>query len=243
MKTNEMIDEFIDKLVLSFNNNEIVSNFIKKLRDMEHAGDVTVEGNTIICANNSQTREITVDILKRTILTKDYGEKVTHDKRSAFSNEVHYNENGLKSHCYKTNVINELTQFDNKTIIKSDSYSSTITLNEGKRVFTNITKSNKYAEKNRHGDYIVLQKDDSKKDFYLLANGDVLKVVNKDGNEKYYYCDSSEMFVNNNDSGSSKAKFCVELSYKDAEKILNNLGDAFNLINNDTIFDIRGRMY
>ena len=243
MKTYEMIDRFIDKLVLSFNDNEIVSDFIKKLRDMEHAGDVTVDGNTIRCVNNNQTREITIDALKRTILTKDYGEKVAHDKRSAFSNEVHYSENGLKSHCYKTNIINELTQFDDKTIIKSDSYSSAITLNEDRRVFTNIIRSNKYAEKNKYGDYTSLQKNDSRKDFYLLANGDVLKVVNNDNDEKYYYCDSSEMFGNSNNIDSSKAKFCVELSYRDAEKILKNLGDAFNLINNDTIFDIRGRLY
>lgn len=243
MKTYEMIDRFIDKLVLSFNNNEIVSDFIKKVRDMEHSGDVITDGNTIKCVNNNHTREITVDTLKRTVLTKDYGERLTHDKRSSFSNEVHYSENGLKSHCYKTNVINELTQFDNKTIIKSDSYSSAISLIDGKCVFTNIIKSNKYAEKNEYGEYTVLKKDDSKKNFYLLANGDVLKVVNINDNEKYYYCDSSEMFENNNDIDSSKAKFCVEISYRDAEKILKNVDNALNLINNDTIFDIRGRFH
>lgn len=240
MEKCEMIHKLIGKIVLYFNENEVTIDMVKKISSMKQ-GDVIIDGDSIRCVTDGIVREVSIDTKNKSIDMKTFGEKITYNRHSNFSNEIRYYENGIKCYCNKDNVNNELTQLENKTIISSDLYKSTIIIKNGRRIFTGIVKSDKYAEKNKYGEYIVVRNDNSKKDFYLLANGDILKIVNKNDKERYFYCDSSVM--SRNQDNKSNNRFDVELSYKDAEKILKNFDNSFYLINNDVVFNIRGRVY
>ena len=63
----------------------------------------------------------------------------------------------------------------------------------------------------------------------ISSENDNFKIVSIDGKEKYFYCDSSVLTANPK-KDDKKAKFNVELSYREAQDILNNIDDAFNLL-------------
>lgn len=243
MDKNTLIDQFIDKLVLNFNDNEVVTDIITKVNSMRGFKNIVVEDNTIKCITKTQTREIYVDAITKTIVFKDSGEKDSNNKREKFVNELRYVQKENKGNCFKNNVLYEMIDFKDKTILGKQTYSATFNYVDEKCVYSKVIKSNKKAIRDAKGQVSGLEDDNSKKECYVLANGDVLKIVNNDGKEKYFYCDNGIMDRFDNKKDYTKARFNVELSYNDAQNILKNLDDTFYLINNDTIFDIRGRSY
>ena len=242
MEKDMLIDRFIDKLVLSFGKNKIVSDIITKINNMRGFRNVSVENNTIKCVSRNQTRDITVDDKTGKIVLKDFVEKYSDSKDERFINELRYVQKGNKASCSKDNVQYEIVSQGDSEVLGKSKYSAFSNYIDDKCVYLRIVKSSKKALKDKRGNVYQLENSDSKTEFYVLANGDVLKIVNKDGKEKYFYCDSSVLSMNPIKED-NKAKFNVEITYIDAQNILKNIDDAFNLMNNDIIYKIRGKSY
>ena len=241
-KNDILIDQFIDKLVLCFSDNSIVSDIIDKVNSMRTFKNISVDSNTIKCVSRNQTRDISVDTRNGKIVSKVFGEKHSDFKDERFINELRYTQNGNKATCSKDNVLDEITRQGSNEMFGRIRYSSISNYVDDKCVYLRIVKTSRKALRNRESIVSQLENFDIKTEFYVLTNGDVLKIVNKDGKERYFYCDSSVLTVNPI-KDDKKAKFSVEISYTDAEDILKNIDDAFNLINNDAIYDIRGKSY
>ncbi|MBQ6546426.1 MAG: hypothetical protein IJL74_00310 [Bacilli bacterium] len=242
MDKDMLIDQFIDRLVLCFDENQIVSDIIDKVNEMRNFRNVSVNKNTIKCVSKNQTRDINVDGKNGKIIFRNSGEKTDDLKRERFINELRYIQDGDKSTCTKDNVQYEITNQGNKEVVGRMRYSKVSNYFEGKCMYLRIVKSGKKALRDKDGNASLLEGYDVRTEFYVLTNGDVLKIVSKDGKEKYFYCDSSVLTANPK-KDDKKAKFNVELSYREAQDILNNIDDAFNLINNDLIYGIRGKAY
>ena len=241
MEKDVLIDKLIDKLVLSFNNNSIVLDIVDKINNMRSFKNVTVGSNTIKCISRSQTRDISVDTKNGKIVFKDFAEKHNDFKDERFINELRYTQKDNKATCSKDNVQYEIVRQGSSEVVGRSRYSSFSNYVDDKCVYLRIIKSSKKALKDKNGNVSSLENLDVRTEFYVLANGDVLKIANKDGKERYFYCDSSVLTMNPVDD--KKAKFNVELSYVDAENILKSIDDTFTLINNDVIYDIRGKLY
>lgn len=242
MNNEKIIQDLIDRIVLVFNTNEFVLDIIKKLRSIYDYKNIIIEGNTIRFNYKNFNREITVDDNQRKIVLKDYGRKTEDNKKCHFQNEFTYSEDKSKYSITRKSSQNDFIKKADKLIIDNQEYYSIDGYNDNKRAFYSSHSLNRKYERNSKDEFNLLESRDIKKDFYLLANGDILKIINTNGNERYFYCDSSEM--NEEDlKNSKKAKFNVELNKSDAKTILENLNDAYKLINNDIIYGIRGSSY
>ena len=241
MDKQKTIDEFIDKIVLFFGENEATSSFIKKISGMNGFQNIEVNDNILSYNSKKFSREIMVDKKKKEITLVESGSKEENSIASYYKNKTIYKEQEEKYSVTKENSQSDFFRVSSGVIINNTVFKSIDGYQDNKRSFYSSSFLKRKFEKSG-AEEKLLSTDLSKKDFYLLANGDVLKIVNLNNKERYFYCDSSEIEKDvNNDP--NKAKFNVELSRDDAEKVLKNLDDAYKLINNDTIFDIRGRLY
>lgn len=241
MDNQNVIDKFIDRVVLFFNENEIVSSFIKKIYGMNSFKNVEVKGNALLYDSEKFSREISIDENKQEIILFESGSKYENSVTSYYKNKTFYKENADKYNVTKENIQTDFSRVGKSVIIDNTIFRSIDGYRENKRVFYSLSLFKRKYEKSTTEEKLI-DASVCKKDFYLLANGDVLKIVNSNNKERYFYCDSSEISKDIK-VDSNKAKFNVELNVKDAKIILESLDDAYKLINNDVIFDIRGRSY
>lgn len=238
-KNIELIDGFIDKLVLFFNDNLFVKEIIKKLNDASRCSKIKITNNSIKSFTNSQTREIIIDEQNRKVSVVDLGVKNIKDGKLYFKKEMDYQENGDRYSCIKstTKVNKKNSRFFER--ILHYSYATGVS---GKQDFCTSCYDVKNYKKDKNGKCVLLDEKTNKNDFYHLANGDVLKVVNVNGNERYFYCDSSVLFSNSN-KNDNKLSFNIEIDRAKADEILKCSYDVFALINNDFVYSIRGTSF
>lgn len=238
----DQIDSLTEKLVLNFEDNEFVKEIIKKLREIKGFIDIDITENSITSWTESHMRKIIVDEKNQKAELVDLGIKELNGKKAYYRSELYYNEHEEKYTCTKYNTQADVEQKDNKSIVNYTTYTSTIGGSGDRCNFYSSSKNAQKYQKHSDTEYTLLDENSNKKDFYRLANGDVLKIVNADNKERYFYCDSSILY-GEEDIENNKPKFNVELDENKAKAILKNLDDAYALINNDTIYNIKGKSY
>lgn len=241
-QVKEKIDILTEKLVLNFEDNEFVKEIIKKLREIKGYIDIDITDKSITSWTESHMRKITVDERDSKAELIDLGIKETDDKKTYYRNELHYSENNEKHTCTRYNTEANIERKDNKNIVNYTTYSSTIGGSNNRCNFYSSAKNIKKFEKYSDDEYILLDESSNKKDFYRLANGDVLKIVDTGDKERYFYCDSSILYGEEN-IDDNKPKFNVELDKNKATTILKKLDDPYALINNEDIYNIKGKSY
>lgn len=253
MSKKDLVNSFIEKLVVNFDNNEITFEIIKKLREVDDFDSVIVDGNKIKCVFNNHNNEIIINELGKEIVFKDRDSAVYDDKKMLIETENHYIEdnNGYHIDTKKTTEETGIIDKDDSVYVVSETIKESSSFVDGIKVLTSLCSKTIDRYKNdvhvyssvsnvskKYKDHSIgltlLDSSSNKKDLYLLANGDVLKIENQNGKEDYYYCDSSLMYPSDiNDD--SKAKFNVKIDYSSFVKILENVDNAIDIVENNKL--------
>ena len=237
---NDIISEFISKVVLNFEDNYVVNNIIKKLANMYNSSDITTNGNTITSKSERIKRIITVDTDNQKIIVQDIE---NNDKQ--FYAETTYTVEGEESVHHKYSARIEIGEGNSDSVRKTGYiYDTYEYFNNNKIIGSSDTKIKIEEIQTRLGEILNREKNEFNRMIYKLANGDAIKIISNNGNSKYYYCDN-QVLKNRTLSieEQKKLEIGVELSEKQAESILDFSYDTYKTINNQTVYSIRGDRY
>ncbi len=238
MNNNELIDELIEKIVMNFEDNYVTKIMIKKLTDMYDQEDLLkVDDNTITRKSTRMTRSVTVDPSNKILKAQDTG---YIDDNEQFQNGIDYQVNGDSAVVHK-HVFN-IDFFGNtetRTVLDTYEY-----LKDNNMIGSSDKKVYVKLWKNSNGQVIDKDIDDFARTHYKLANGDIVKIINNNGDEKYYYCDKVAL-KNRNKLPNEQESYGIniEISKEQADNFLKMSDDAYKLVNNDMIYNIRGASY
>lgn len=238
---NSSVSNFIDKIILNFEDNYAVKNIVSKLSDMYKSNNITTENNTIISQSKSIKRVITVDVENQKLEVQD----ISSNDDKQFYNEITYTVEGNKAIHHKYNTSIEVDEKNNELLKKIGYIYETYEYFDNNKIIGAIdTKITIEELQTQVGEVIRREKSEFNRALYKLANGDVIKVVNDNGNCKYYYSDNQVLKNRTMPTEQQKApEIGVELSEKQAESILKNSYDAYKTVNNNTVYGIRKAAY
>lgn len=250
MSNKELIKSFIDKLMLKYKENEVVSRLVEELSALDEFS-VHNENGVIKCVYNNGDNEVLFDEMNKTITFINKSEAIYEEKTISITNESKYIEDDKGFHVDTKKVTNEKSSVntdkgtyvitntifessslvDNVQIMVNDTTKRIEGYKNDKHVFTSA--SNNYKKyKSSHDRLTLLDSNSNKKDVYLLANGDALKVENNNGLEEYYYCDSGQIDEKDKND-ESKAEFNVKITYSDFSNIISNIDNNIAAIGFD----------
>lgn len=238
MDNNELIDELIEKIVMNFEDNYVTKNIIKKLTDIYDQKDILkIDNNTITRKSKRMTRTVTVDTINKVLKAQDTGYL---DDNEQFQNSIDYQVNGNNAVVHKH--VFDVGLFGNtetRSILDTYEYfkDNNMIGSSDKKIFVKLWK-------NSDGQVIDEDIDDFIRIHYKLANGDVVKIVSNNGDEKYYYCDRRAL-NNRNKLSNEQESYGInkEISKEQADDFLKMADDAYKLVNNDMIYSVRGATY
>lgn len=238
---NDSITKFIDKIVLNFEDNYVVKNIVGKLSDMYQGSNITIDGNTIISQSKSIKRIISVDLENKKIKVQD----ITNNDDKQFYNEITYTVEDNKSTHHKYNTSIEVDEDKGNLLRKTGYiYDTYEYFTNNKIIGASDTKIQIKELQTRVGEVVKREKEEFNRTLYKLANGDVIKIINDNGNCKYYYCDSQVLKNRTLPIEQEKnPQIGVELSYRQVESILKSSHNAYEVANNKTVYGIRGTSY
>ena len=240
MDNVEIINKFIDKIVVNFEENYITKSIIKKLVDMYNSHNLTTDGNSIISKSKRIQRTISIDIDNKKLQFQDVG----NGDNQSFYSELIYSVDKDKAVVHKYNTDIKTIQMQNGLLTRIGSIYDTYEYFTNNKI-TGSSDINKIIKEiqTQEGSVVAREINDFVRTLYKLANGDVIKIINDNGNYKYYYCDSNVLANRETQNERKYSGINIELSKNQADVILKSSDDAYKLINNSTIYNIRKSSY
>ena len=230
MDNYELIDMYIDKLVLYFNTNQETSNIIKKLSSL-YGKDVIATDCGLEYNGPNITTKIEIDEKQGTIDVIENGKKYGFDNQY-FINDMCYDiKNGTGS-IVKSSVDYETELFDNGYTITNENILLFYKFYEDNKCTISTIQNIKTKKDPKTGltKETIFQKTD-----YVLASGDEIQVINKNGNIDYY------CLIKTNDLGTEDSYNRTKITEEEFNRLISHGNNIYNILNDKAISKIRKR--
>lgn len=233
MEKYNTIDDFIEKVVMRFDYNEITKKIIEKLNTINEHNNFTIENNVLRNEYSNKEGErtlnaIKIDIIDNKITSYTEGDKKGKNYQKAFVHNLEYSEKG--------NIKTTFNHSKNQDIeiLKSGEKLEKTTLKDIYHYYNNESligisveeKSTEYLFD--ENDLIITKREKFNSEiFYTLATGDRIKMKNNDGEIEYLYYSKNQKDAD---------AFSRNITKEEFDRLMIKSADAYKLINDDLVY-------
>lgn len=235
MEKYNTIDDFIEKIVMRFDYNEVTKKIIQKLNMINEHNNFTIENNVLRNEYSNREGERTLNIIEvdtdnNKITSYIEGDKKGKNYQKAFVHNLEYSEKGNVKTTFNYNkdqdieILESGEKLDKTTSKRTYHYYD----NESLIGISVEEKSSEFLFD--ENDLIITKKESFNSGItYMLSTGDRIKMKNNNGEIEYLYYSQNQK---------DDDAFSRSITKEDFDKLMVKSIDVYKLINDDLVYKV-----